>query len=94
MLVPLLAWSDVVIAPITTVLLIAAYEVVWDILIPIWVYKDARKRGMEAFWWMLFVFLFDFLGLIVYLLARPSAKERALSTYVPGSEWLEQGPEK
>jgi phosphatidylglycerophosphate synthase len=86
----LLVWSEVVIAPITVVLLILAYEVVMDILVPIWVYKDAKKRGMEAFWWMLFVFLFDFLGLIVYLLVRPSTKIQSQSINIAGSKWLEQ----
>jgi len=86
----LLVWSDVIIAPITVVLLIVAYEVVMDILVPIWVYKDAKKRGMEAFWWMVFVFLFDFLGLIIYLLVRPSTKIQSQSINIARNEWLER----
>ncbi|MCI4408736.1 MAG: hypothetical protein JHC26_06565 [Thermofilum sp.] len=90
-MIPLLfVWSDVILAPITVVLLIAAYEVIMDIIIPIWVYKDAKKRGMEAFWWMLFVFLFDFLGLIIYLLARPKIKTQSQSINTTGNEWLEK----
>jgi hypothetical protein len=90
-MMPLLfVWSDLVIAPLTVVLLIVAYEVVMDILVPIWVYKDAKKRGMEAFWWMVFVFLFDFLGLIIYLLVRPDIKTQSQSINITGNEWLEQ----
>jgi len=86
----LFGWSSVVIAPITVVLLIVAYEVIMDILVPIWVYKDAKKRGMEAFWWMVFVFLFDFIGLIIYLLVRPGIKSQTQSIIASRNEWLEQ----
>jgi hypothetical protein len=43
--------------------------VVW-ILLAVWVYRDARKRGMEATLWLLVVLLTGIFGLIVYLIVR------------------------
>lgn len=41
------------------------------ILISIWVYKDAKKREMNAFVWILIIWVIPFLvGLIVYLKVR------------------------
>ncbi len=41
------------------------------ILISIWVYKDARKREMNAFVWILIIWVIPFfVGLIVYLKVR------------------------
>ena len=41
------------------------------ILISIWVYKDAKKREMNAFAWILVVWLIPlFIGLIIYLKIR------------------------
>ena len=41
------------------------------ILISIWVYKDAKKREMNAFVWILIIWVIPFfVGLIVYLKVR------------------------
>ena len=40
------------------------------LLIAIWVYKDAKKRGMSGGLWLLIVILFGLLGLIIYLIVR------------------------
>lgn len=41
------------------------------ILISIWVYKDAKKRDMNAFVWILIIWVIPFfVGLIVYLKVR------------------------
>ncbi len=41
------------------------------ILISIWVYKDAKKRAMNAFVWILIIWVIPFfIGLIVYLKLR------------------------
>ncbi|MFW9947837.1 MAG: hypothetical protein ACFFDX_13515 [Candidatus Odinarchaeota archaeon] len=41
------------------------------ILISIWVYKDAKKRDMNAFVWVLIIWIVPFfVGLIVYLKVR------------------------
>jgi len=40
-------------------------------LITIWVYKDAKKRDMNAFSWILVIWLIPFfIGLIIYLKIR------------------------
>ena len=51
------------------ILIIIALFVVW-ILLAVWVYRDAKKRGMEATLWLLLVLLTGFIGLIVYLIVR------------------------
>jgi len=47
---------------------------VW-IIILIWVYKDAKARGMDnpAVWLILVIFT-HFIGLIIYLVVRPKEK--------------------
>jgi len=40
-------------------------------LLSIWVYRDSKKRGMNAFTWVLTVWIIPFfIGLILYLKAR------------------------
>ncbi len=40
-------------------------------LISIWVYRDSKKKGMNAFTWVLTVWIIPFfIGLILYLKAR------------------------
>jgi uncharacterized membrane protein YhaH (DUF805 family) len=51
------------------ILFIIGLFVVW-ILLAVWVYRDAKKRGMEATLWLLLVLLTGFIGLIVYLIVR------------------------
>ena len=46
-----------------------AMFVVW-IFIGIWVYRDARDRGMDATIWLLIVLLVGIIGLIIYLIVR------------------------
>jgi predicted nucleic acid-binding Zn ribbon protein len=43
--------------------------VVW-ILIAIWVYKDAEKRGKNGVLWLIIVILLGLIGLIIYLVVR------------------------
>jgi len=51
-------------------------------LLPTWVYVDARERGVaRAKLWFLLVLMSAFLGLIVYLIARP---EQAKALRCPG----------
>ncbi|HQM48342.1 MAG TPA: PLDc N-terminal domain-containing protein [Candidatus Hydrogenedentes bacterium] len=46
--------------------------VVINILILVWVARDAKARGMDgAVLWMLLVFFTGLIGLVIYLLARP-----------------------
>jgi len=51
-----------------------AWTVVWIILM-VWVYKDAKARGMEnpAVWLILIIFT-HIIGFIIYLVVRPKEK--------------------
>ncbi|MBS7246795.1 MAG: PLDc N-terminal domain-containing protein [Candidatus Jordarchaeales archaeon] len=40
------------------------------IILAVWVYSDAEKRGMEAALWMIIVLLTGIIGLIIYLIVR------------------------
>jgi len=51
------------------ILFIIGLIAVW-ILLAVWVYRDAKKRGMEATLWLLLVLLTGIIGLIVYLIVR------------------------
>ena len=51
------------------ILFIIGLFAVW-ILLAVWVYRDAKKRSMEATLWLLLVLLTGFIGLIVYLIVR------------------------
>jgi len=35
-----------------------------------WVYRDASRRGMNAWLWVAVVFFFHLLGFVAYLIAR------------------------
>ncbi len=49
------------------------------ILISIWVYKDAKKRDMNAFVWVLIIWIIPFfVGLIVYLKVRDQYTTRGV----------------
>jgi hypothetical protein len=55
-----------------TFLFLPIVVVVLDILLLIWVARDAKARGLDnGILWMLLVFFTSFVGLIIYLLARP-----------------------
>ncbi|MEM3088616.1 MAG: zinc-ribbon domain-containing protein [Candidatus Bathyarchaeia archaeon] len=52
---------------------ILIFGVLWfvaGILICIWVYHDAKSRGMDGALWVLIVLIANVLGLIIYLLIR------------------------
>jgi hypothetical protein len=56
--------------------LIAVGGLIIQILILVWVHKDAKARGMDTpVLWMIVVFFLSLLGLVVYLLARPSGEK-------------------
>ncbi len=54
-------------------LMIIIFAVVWFVvalLIAIWVYKDAKKRDMNAAVWLLIVLVTGCIGCIIYLVVR------------------------
>ncbi|MHA1275193.1 MAG: PLDc N-terminal domain-containing protein [Promethearchaeota archaeon] len=49
------------------------FMIVWfiiNILILIWVYKDAKERDMSPILWVIVVFFCGICGLIIYLIVR------------------------
>jgi len=49
--------------------------VIWfviAILIAIWVYKDAEKRGSSGALWLIIIIITGIIGIIIWLLVRPS----------------------
>ncbi len=46
------------------------------ISILVWVYKDAKKRDMEAGIWLIIVLMFHLLGIIIYLIVRSPLPEK------------------
>jgi len=51
------------------IILVVVFYII-GILIAIWVYKDAKKRDMNAAVWLLIVLLTGCCGCIIYLIVR------------------------
>jgi len=54
---------------LTIIVLIVVFFII-GILLAVWVYKDAKKRDMNAAVWLLTVFLTGCIGCIIYLVVR------------------------
>ena len=53
---------------------ICVFGIIWfviAILIAIWVYKDAEKRGSSGALWLIIVILTGIIGIIIWLVIRP-----------------------
>ncbi|MFW6040530.1 MAG: hypothetical protein ACOC85_01700 [Thermoplasmatota archaeon] len=48
--------------------------IIW-ILIGVWLYKDAEKRGKNGVLWLLVGLVAGIIGLIIWLIVRPSMEE-------------------
>ena len=54
-------------------LLIALLPIIITILIAVWVYKDAKSRGMNGVLWAILAIIIPyFIGIIIYLIVRRS----------------------
>jgi len=52
------------------------------LLLCIWVYRDAQKRGMNGALWLIIVLLANIIGLIIYLVVRePETAKKAIRPY-------------
>jgi DNA-directed RNA polymerase subunit RPC12/RpoP len=49
-----------------------ALLIIW-IMVIVWVYRDAERRGMNGILWALLVFIGNIIGLIIYLILRSDA---------------------
>ena len=54
---------------ILPIILVAVFYII-AIIIAIWVYKDAKKRDMNAAVWLLIVLVTGCIGCIIYLVVR------------------------
>jgi len=52
-----------------------------SILIAIWVYRDAEKRGMSGVLWLIVVLIAGVIGLIIYLVVRSDHPVRPAGAY-------------
>ncbi|MFX0076968.1 MAG: hypothetical protein ACFE96_16095 [Candidatus Hermodarchaeota archaeon] len=56
---------------LTLLIIFLAFPYVISTVISVWVYRDSKKRGLNAFIWVLTVWIIPFfIGLILYLKAR------------------------
>jgi len=65
---------------------ICAFAVFWLIiwiLIAIWVYRDAESRGASGVLWLIVVILLGLIGLIIYIVVRPSGPKPVYPGYAP-----------
>lgn len=54
--------------------------VIWlivAILIAVWVYKDAEKRGENGALWLIIVILTSIIGLIIWVIVRPPLEKKS-----------------
>jgi heme/copper-type cytochrome/quinol oxidase subunit 2 len=61
--------------------------IVWfiiNVLLCVWIYRDAESRGMNGALWLIIVFISGIIGLIVYLIVR-GEKTRRPSPYTAPS---------
>jgi TctA family transporter len=58
--------------PLVSSVSISVIWLVISVIIAVWVYEDAKERGENAALWLLIVILTGFIGLIVWLIVRPS----------------------
>jgi uncharacterized membrane protein YhaH (DUF805 family) len=57
----------------STIMLLPIILLIVQIAVLVWVAKDSKSRGMDgAVVWMIFVFVVPVIGLIVYILSRPT----------------------
>ena len=54
------------------------FFIVW-IIITVWVYKDAESRGASGVLWAVIVFFLGIIGLIIYIVIRPSGEKDPLN---------------
>ncbi len=56
--------------------IITAIVLLLWLMVLIWVYKDAKRRGKSGVLWFFIVLIFNILGLIIWLIVRPKNRVR------------------
>jgi len=72
----ILQYEDFLAAYLTFVIALAAIALVINIILMVWVYKDAEKRAMGGALWLIIVFLAGWLGCLIYLIVRGNHPEQ------------------
>ncbi|MHA1678359.1 MAG: PLDc N-terminal domain-containing protein [Promethearchaeota archaeon] len=57
-------------AYMTIVIVLAVIGLIINIILMVWVYKDAEARGMGGALWLIIVFLTSWIGCLIYLIVR------------------------
>jgi thiol:disulfide interchange protein len=69
------------------IILIVILAFIVQIALGAWIYKDAKKRNMDAALWLLVVLLTGLVGLVIYFIVReplyPEKKEQPINTPSP-----------
>lgn len=60
------------------------FLVIWIVVI-VWVYRDAERRGMNGVLWALLVFLGNLIGLLIYLIVRSDSARASRAEPPPQS---------
>jgi hypothetical protein len=69
----ILQWEDLELlfgVGFTFIVAVAVIGIVLNIILMVWVYKDAEKRGMGGALWLIIVFLAGCIGCLIYLIVR------------------------
>jgi len=72
--------------PFIVLIILASLWFVVGILLCLWVYNDAKSRGMEGALWVLIVLVANVVGLIVYLFAREERRPRYQTSSYSGKQ--------
>ncbi len=59
--------------------------IIWLVIL-VWVYKDAERRGANGALWVIIVFFLSIIGLIIYLVVRPSGNQNMGGTAPPPAQ--------
>jgi len=65
--------------------------VIW-ILVAIWVYKDAEKRGMSGILWLIIVVILGIIGIIIYLVVRKPIQPQVTAPPPPPPAYQQPPP--
>jgi len=75
-------WNEWLLGGVACIVLGIVMFIVW-IVLGIWVYKDAEKRGANGVMWLIVVILLGIIGLIIYLVVRPKMPAAPPPGYAP-----------
>lgn len=70
--------------PMMSILLL----VIW-VMVIVWVYRDAERKGMNGFLWALLVLIGNLIGLIIYLIIRTDSRQQPSRSGDPGEDMIE-----